>query len=189
MTMAKDEPPAKPTISASAPPPASAASPAPLQAPAILPGAPVEPRSSVFSHRALKQFGLFFAGASFLALSTLITRRAIVRKRIATIPMFYTPSNSPVHKMDSDGPLMALEALNLATINTVSFAVMMIGGVGWALDISNIDDLRKMARRHIGPAGGKTDEEAEKELEEWVARVLLRSSEKEKEAQSSGEKG
>ncbi|KAI1632327.1 hypothetical protein F4809DRAFT_653351 [Biscogniauxia mediterranea] len=189
MTMAKDEPPAKPTPSVSVPPPASAASPAPFQAPAILPGAPVEPRSSVFSHRSLKQFGLFFAGASFLALSTLITRRAIVRKRIATIPMFYTPSNSPVHKMDSDGPLMALEALNLATINIASFAVMMTGGLGWAFDISNIDDLRKMARRHIGPAGGKTDEEAEKELEEWVARVLLRSSEKEKEAQSSGEKG
>ncbi|KAI5922309.1 hypothetical protein F4810DRAFT_291794 [Camillea tinctor] len=179
MTMAKDEP--------------SAAKPSPTTP---LPLDQEPPRPSVFSQRSLKQLSIFFAGAGFLSLSTLITRRAIVRKRIATIPKFYTQSNMPVHKMDSDGPFMAMEALNLATLNIVSFAIMATGGVGWAFDISNIDDLRRKARRHIGPAGGKTDEEAEREIEEWVAKVILRSQEKEKgkeetkkETQSSGEKG
>ncbi|KAJ8125645.1 hypothetical protein O1611_g7991 [Lasiodiplodia mahajangana] len=83
--------------------------------------------------------------------------------------------------MSSDSSLIALEALNLATLNVVGFAIMMIGGVSWAFDISNIDDLRRMARKHIGPSGGRTDEEAEQEIEEWVAKVLLRK-EKQQEA-------
>ncbi|KAI1363326.1 hypothetical protein F5Y08DRAFT_242769 [Xylaria arbuscula] len=138
-----------------------------------------ENRPSVFSQRSLKQLGLFFAGAGFLSLATLITRRSIGRKRIATVPKFYTQSNRPVDKIGSDSSLIALEALNLATLNVVGFGIMMTGGVSWAFDISSIDDLRRMARRHIGPSGGRTDEEAEREVEEWVAKVLLRKEKQE----------
>ncbi|OTA87524.1 hypothetical protein M434DRAFT_59890, partial [Hypoxylon sp. CO27-5] len=138
--------------------------------------------------RSLKQLGLFFAGGGFLALSTLMTRRAITRKHMATIPQFYQPSNRPVSKIQSDSSLIALEALNLATLNVMGFGIMMTGGLAWAFDISSIDDLRRMARRHIGPPGGRTDEEAEREIEEWVAKVLLRKEQKEKETQSPSEK-
>jgi hypothetical protein len=73
------------------------------------------------------------------------------------------------------GPLMAIEALNLATLNVISFAVMFVGGMSFAFDISSIDELRAKARQVIGgAAGGRTDEEAEREVEEWVARVLAR---------------
>ncbi|KAI0904498.1 hypothetical protein F4823DRAFT_205557 [Ustulina deusta] len=133
-----------------------------------------EPRPSILSQRSLKQLGLFFAGAGFLSLATLITRRSVARKTMATLPKFYTPSNRPVSKIGSDSSLIALEALNLATLNVAGFAVMMTGGVSWAFDISSIDDLRGMARKHIGPSGGRTDEEAERELEEWVAKIMLR---------------
>ncbi|KAI1392575.1 uncharacterized protein F4822DRAFT_132977 [Hypoxylon trugodes] len=143
---------------------------------------PPEPRPSIFSQRSLKQLGLFFAGAGFLTLSTLITRRAVVRKRIATIPKFYNQSNRTVDKMQSDSSLIALEALNLATLNVMGFGIMVTGGLSWAFDVSNIDDLRRMARGHIGPDGGRTDEEAEREVEEWVAKVLLRKEPKEQEA-------
>ncbi|KAI1123906.1 hypothetical protein F5Y10DRAFT_41460 [Nemania abortiva] len=145
------------------------------------PPPPPETRPSIFSQRSLKQLGLFFAGAGFLSLATLITRRSVARKHIATLPRFYTQSNRPVDKIGSDSSLIALEALNLATLNVVGFAIMMTGGVSWAFDISNIDDLRRMARKHIGPSGGRTDEEAEQEIEEWVAKVLLRK-EKQQEA-------
>lgn len=93
---------------------------------------------------------------------------------MATLPRFYTPSNRPVNKIGSDSSLIALEALNLATLNVLGFAIMMTGGVSWAFDISSIDDLRGMARKHIGPSGGRTDEEAEQEIEEWIAKVMLR---------------
>lgn len=141
-----------------------------------------ETRPSVLSQRSLKQLGLFWAGAGFLSLATLITRRSVARKTLSTIPKFYTPSNRPVTTIGSDSSLIALEALNLATLNVVGFAVMMTGGFSWALDVSNIDDLRQMARKHIGPAGGRTDEEAEREVEEWVAKVLLRKEKREEAA-------
>ena len=141
-----------------------------------------ETRPSVLSQRSLKQLSLFFAGAGFLSLATLITRRSIARKQMATLPKFYTQSNRPVNKIGSDSSLIALEALNLATLNVLGFGIMMTGGVSWAFDISSIDDLRRMARKHIGPAGGRTDEEAEREVEEWVAKVLLRKEKQEQAA-------
>ncbi|KAI1738104.1 hypothetical protein F4680DRAFT_190348 [Xylaria scruposa] len=141
-----------------------------------------ETRPSVLSQRSLKQLGMFFAGAGFLSLATLITRRSVAKKMKATIPKFYTQSNRPVNKIGSDSSLIALEALNLATLNVVGFAIMMTGGVSWAFDVSSIDDLRRMARKHIGPPGGKTDEEAEREVEEWVAKVLLRKEKHEEAA-------
>ncbi|KAI0111005.1 hypothetical protein F4776DRAFT_356297 [Hypoxylon sp. NC0597] len=178
MTMAKDREPSpeKPLETTQAPQPLQTTIP------------PPEPRPPVLSQRSLKQLGLFFAGGGFLALSTLITRRAIARKHMATIPQFYQPSNRPVSKMQSDSSLIALEALNLATLNVMGFGIMITGGLAWAFDISSIDDLRRMARRHIGPPGGQTDEEAEREVEEWVAKVLLRKEHKEKETQSPSEK-
>ncbi|KAI1162902.1 hypothetical protein F5B18DRAFT_356321 [Nemania serpens] len=163
----------QPSRSDPIPPTPVAPSSPPLSAP--LP----DTRPSVLSQRSLKQLGLFFAGAGFLSLATLITRRSVARKQLVTLPKFYVQSNRPVSKIDSDGPLIALEALNLATLNVLGFAVMMTGGVSWAFDISNIDDLRRMARKQIGPSGARTDEESEREIEEWIAKVLLRKDKEE----------
>ncbi|KAI0162096.1 hypothetical protein GGR57DRAFT_311077 [Xylariaceae sp. FL1272] len=152
-----------------------------------LPPPPPEPVPSVLSPRSLKQLGLFFGGAGFLFLSTMITRRSVARKVQATIPRFYHQSNHAVKKMDGDSSLIALEALNLATLNVLGFGIMMTGGAAWAFDISSVDDLRRRARKHIGGVGGRTDEEAEQEIEEWVAKVLLRKEKKE-EASSTRQK-
>ncbi|RWA07379.1 hypothetical protein EKO27_g7719 [Xylaria grammica] len=184
MTMPKDSesasnPPAQPRFEPSLDPIPRTASTA-----SSSPPPPLSETRSVLSQRSLKQLGLFFAGASFLSLATLVTRRSVARKHMATLPKFYTQSNRPVNKIGSDSSLIALEALNLATLNVVGFAIMMTGGVSWAFDISSIDDLRGMARKHIGPSGGRTDEEAERELEEWVAKVLLRK-EKQQEVEAS----
>lgn len=152
--------------------------PSPPSPPTTTAPIPAQPRPSLLSGRSLKQLGLFFAGAGFLSLATLITRRSIVRKQLATIPKYFYQSNRPSDKIGSDSSLIALEALNLATLNVVGFGIMMTGGVSWALDISSIDDLRAFARRHIGPAGGKTDEDAEREIEEWVAKILSSRNDK-----------
>ncbi|KAK5635774.1 hypothetical protein RRF57_011486 [Xylaria bambusicola] len=164
------QPPKPPQLDPTTQTPVVAASPLP------------ETRPSILSQRSLKQLGLFFAGAGFLSLATFITRRSIARKQIATIPKFYTQSNRPVDNMGSDSSLIALEALNLATLNVLGFGIMMTGGVSWAFNISSIDDLRRLARKHVGPSGGRTDEEAEREVEEWVANVLLRKEKQEQAA-------
>jgi hypothetical protein len=186
MTMANEE--ARP---AETPQPPQAPGPSqPPQAPeSLLTQTPqVAPRTPILSQRSLQQLGLFFAGAGFLALSTLITRRSVARKIAATVPKFYHQSNRPVTKMDGDSSLIALEALNLATLNVMGFGIMATGGLAWAFDVSGLEDLRNLARRHIGPPGGRTDEEAEREVEEWVAKVLLRREEIERESDGQGKR-
>lgn len=76
----------------------------------------------------------------------------------------------------------AFEALNLATLNVISFALMAGGAAGYALDINNLDDMRKFVR--AGLQGGsdvpvKSDEELEQEVTEWVTKVLGDKFEKE----------
>lgn len=109
----------------------------------------------------------------------------MARKLRMTVPKFYTQSNRAVDKMQSDSSLIALEALNLATLNVFGFGIMLTGGMSWAFDISSVDDLRRMARRHLGPTGGQTDEDAERQIEEWVAKVLLRKEQKDEETKPS----
>ncbi|KAI9751890.1 MAG: Potassium channel [Chaenotheca gracillima] len=146
---------------------------------------PEEVRPGLLSHitspRARKQLGIFVAGASFFLFSTIITRRALFRKYKASIPGFYHPSNLP--KANVHGPIEAVEALSLATINVTSAAMMLTGGALWAMDVSSLDDMRKIIRGGLGVDGsGRSETEAEEELEEWLATVLARKDDKERRA-------
>lgn len=189
MTMAKDRD-HSPASSASSASSTQEQSPPPSQSQSLQNTTPPpEPLTPILSQRSLKQLGLFFAGGAFLGLSILITRRAVARKLKATVPDFYQQSNRPVKNIQSDNSLIAVEALNLATLNVMGFGIMATGGLAWAFDISSVDDLRRKARRHIGTAaGGYTDEESEREIEEWVASVLLRKDKKERDANSPPKK-
>lgn len=67
----------------------------------------------------------------------------------------------------------AFEALNLATINVFSFGMLTTGAVMYALDVNGLEDMRRMMRGGLeGTATGKSDEELENEVTEWVASVL-----------------
>jgi len=68
----------------------------------------------------------------------------------------------------------AFEALNIATINVFSVGMMATGGLLWALDISSLDDMKRKVRTNIGVDPNRTDQDAEKEIEEWFASVLAR---------------
>lgn len=123
----------------------------------------------------MSQLGLFFAGAGFCLVSTMVTRRAVVRKQIAALPKFYSPSHAPAGQQGNpEGSLIAVEALGLATLNVLSFGIMATGGLSWAFDVSSVEDLREKARRTIQGEAGQTNEEAEREFEEWAARVLTK---------------
>lgn len=130
--------------------------------------------------RGAKQLGLFFAGAGFLTASALIARRAVARKMVDSIPKFYHPSHHGPRppprgpKEKSDDQLVAVEALGLATLNVFSFGVMMTGGLMFAFDISNVEELRRKARRSLYGTNGVVDEAAEQQVEEWIADVLSR---------------
>ncbi|KAL2055102.1 hypothetical protein ABVK25_004440 [Lepraria finkii] len=139
-----------------------------------------EPSRSITSPRSRKQLTLFLAGASFLTISGLITRRQLARRHLSTIPRFYHPSTRPPTTPVS-GAFEAFEALNLATINVTSFMMMITGGLLWAFDISSLEDIRSKVRGDWGVDGsGRTEGDVEEEFEEWVAGILKRKEDKEK---------
>lgn len=155
---------------------APAGSPAPTRPTNPPPRSPTDPR-------ALRQLGLFAAGSAFMLASIAVTRRSIARKKIASVPSFYQPNHRiPAKAGDSlrggesdvsvQGGFIALEALGLATLNTVSFAVMAAGGVSYAFDISSVEDLRRYARVRMYGVEGRQDEQAEKEMEEWAVKIM-----------------
>lgn len=67
----------------------------------------------------------------------------------------------------------AIEALNIATINVASLAIMITGGLMWGFDISGVEELRVRLREGLGLAG-EGERNAEEEFEEWLASTLAR---------------
>lgn len=128
--------------------------------------------------RSAKQLGLFFAGATFLTASALISRRAVNRKMVASYPKLFQPSHHGPRppprgpKEKGDDQLVAVEALGLATLNVMSFGVMLTGGLMFAFDISNVEELRMKARRSLYGPNGVVDEAAEQQVEDWIVDVL-----------------
>jgi hypothetical protein len=75
----------------------------------------------------------------------------------------------------------AVEALNIATVNVLSLAMMSAGGMMWYFDINSMDDARRKLRGGLGVDGtGRDEKQAEEEFEEWMATTLSRKEAKEK---------
>jgi hypothetical protein len=139
-----------------------------------------QPQSRLDQNRNAVVFG---AGAAFFALSLLITRRSFARRRLAANPAFYTdaPANVQHQARNVSGAMEAVEALNIATINVLSLAMMSTGGLVWYFDIKSMDDARRKLRGGLGVDGsGRDEKQAEEEFEEWMATVLSRKDAKEK---------
>ena len=141
---------------------------------------PLREHTPLLSRRSFRQFGLFLGGCGFVSLSVLLSRRAIRRHTLRS-QLKYFQSNiyslippkdgSPAIENAKD-PMVAFEALNLATVNVFSFAIMVAGGLSWSLDISTLDDLKHMAQRTLHRQVGNIDEESEQEVTEWFAKTL-----------------
>ena len=136
------------------------------------------------SARSRKQFLLLAAGSTFVVLSTSLTRRSLVHRRLATIPKFYGQNNHP--SPNFNGPSEAVAALNIATLNVAAVSMMLVGGTLWAADISSMDEMRKKIRGGLGVDGG-TEKDAEEEFEEWLATVLERKEDKERRKEEMGQ--
>lgn len=113
----------------------------------------------------------------------LITRRSFARKRLQASPAFYTdaPANVARQAAKTSGAMEAMEALNIATVNVLSVALMASGAAMWYLDINSMSDARRKLRGGLGVDGtGRDETQAEEEFEEWMATVLSRRDSKEK---------
>lgn len=204
-----DDPAASQQPQAQSPPP-------PPPAPSHLPVTSTRPQPRAYppitSERSRRQLGLFFGGATFVLWSVLLTRRRVRTHQLrGQLPYFYynhhfsplggpsiatTPRSAALLAEEEAGrrdPFVAFEALQLATLNVMSAAIMVAGGVAWALDISTVDDLRARARRSIDEAADMgLDPEAEKQVAEWMAKTLGLDVEAEKqkeEAEAKEERG
>ncbi|KNG47306.1 hypothetical protein DDE82_000916 [Stemphylium lycopersici] len=101
----------------------------------------------VTSPRSLRQLSIYFLGSACLLASTAITRKAIWRRQLRTMPKFYEANTNP-HEYFS--PFSdACQALNLATINCVSVGIMALGGAMWTFDIANLKEARAVLRRRL----------------------------------------
>jgi len=92
-----------------------------------------------------------------------------------------TAADSIAAEAQANGPILAVEALTVATMNVVSWAVMVAGGALWAFDVSTMEDARRVVRGGLGVDGtGRTEREAEEEMEEWLATVITRKEDRER---------
>ncbi|KAI9826446.1 MAG: hypothetical protein M1826_006655 [Phylliscum demangeonii] len=142
-------------------------------------------REHFFTPRARRQLTLFFGGACFMAGASLITRRALQRRYRLVRPSFYQPSHAAASSFTApaaiDGPMEAFEALNIATVYLLSTSFMLTTGTLWALDISTLDELRRVLRAGMGVDDDPARlADADRQIEEWVAGVLARKGEREK---------
>ncbi|THY38508.1 hypothetical protein D6C99_09056 [Aureobasidium pullulans] len=117
--------------------------------------------------RAVRQLSLFFAGATFFGLSLVVTRRAVARKLLASAPKQFTPSN--FQPKDVNGGVEAAQAFALATLNVTSAAMMATGGMMYALDVTDTEDMRSKFRKAWGFE--RTPEEEAERDEEMEAMV------------------
>ena len=108
---------------------------------------------------------------------------------MAIVPAhFHSNQHPPVNP--PSGPMEALEALNLATLNITAAALTLIGGTLFALDVCTVEELRRRFRGEDGLGGDllgeewrelkKKEKEAEEEFEEWMVSVLARKEVKER---------
>lgn len=102
------------------------------------------------------------------------------RRQISSILPFYT--SQPYHNPQIPSALEAFEALNIATINVFSYAMLFSGAVLWKLDVNSVEDLRAHFRKYTGLAGGEgvsgdvgsqqAEEEFERDVAVWASKLL-----------------
>ncbi|KAF5704175.1 hypothetical protein FMUND_12647 [Fusarium mundagurra] len=121
--------------------------------------------------RSIRQFGLLLTGAGFLAASVAVSRRSVLRMRHDLFPKFYTCNRHQVKFDSGDRSLLAVQALGLATLNVMSFGVMLVGGISWAFDLSSIEELRQRTQA-VTRRPGMVSPEDEKAMEELIEGLM-----------------
>lgn len=142
---------------------------------------PIIPQRVDAATRHRRQNALFYGGLGFTFLSLFLTRRSVSRKHIsaakfaqeaAAKPKDPNVPETPIN-MRGEGSLDGAEALFLATINLFAFSMAGIGAFMKWFDIGDVEDLRDNMRKNMGYDVFGGNDEADKELEAWVASVMI----------------
>lgn len=83
---------------------------------------------------------------------------------------------------------MAVQALSLATLNVMSFGIMLTGGVAWAFDLCDVRELRERTQTALRRPGNFSEED-EKEMENVMGSILDRLGMQQPEPSGKEEKG
>ena len=158
----------KPPAEQTAPsPPAAASRPPPVATPPQqIVRSPSDPTA-----RNIRELGLLFAGFGFMAASIAVTRRSVIRRKIESFPRFYSSNMASLAMESGERSFMAVQALGLATVNVMSFGIMLTGGISWAFDLCNMSELRERTQRALRTPGAFSEED-EKELERMMGGIL-----------------
>lgn len=172
------------TISPPPPPPQTTSS-APSQRHRLPPAAPSPvidtSRTAHLSslQRHTSQLSLLLLGGSFMAASVFVTRRAVLRRQLESIPRFfhasYLPPGHPHIALDGgERSTLAAQALGLATLNVAAFGVLLTGGMAWAFDLCSVAELQARTQMRRDAAGGEMGEEEEREVDNMVMGLMER---------------
>jgi hypothetical protein len=88
-----------------------------------------------------------------------------------SFPKFYSSNRNPVKVDAGERSLLAAQALGLATLNVMSFGVMLVGGISWAFDLSSVAELRERTQAAVRRPGS-VDPEDEKAMEELMEDLM-----------------
>ena len=88
-----------------------------------------------------------------------------------SFPKFYSSNRAPAKIDSAERSLLAVQALGLATLNVMSFGVMLIGGISWAFDLSSIAELRERTQAAVRRPGSVNPED-EKAMEELMDELM-----------------
>lgn len=140
-----------------------------------------------WSPRSRHQLGIFGAGASFVFLSALLTRRSIYRRYKVTRPPFFHGNMTSL--LEINGGLEALDALGIATINVFSYSIMWGGGLFWAFDISNLRELKQRIKMplKLEEQAPVVPSEVDDAVSSWPAAALVMHEEETRKGSSRRE--
>ncbi|KAK6714154.1 hypothetical protein SNK04_005107 [Fusarium graminearum] len=130
---------------------------------------PAHPQSTW--ERSIRQMGLLLTGAGFLAASVAVSRRSVLRMRKDSLPKFYSSNQNPIKVDMGERSFLAAQALGLATLNVMSFGVMLVGGISWAFDLASIAELRERTQAAVRRPGSVNPED-EKAMEELMEELM-----------------
>lgn len=135
--------------------------------------------------RNAKQFGFFLAGTGFMAASVLVTRRAVIRRLRESRPKFYVSNRHIPKDLGDDKQLLALHAFSLATLNVMSFGVMLVGGISWAFNLSSVEELRQrtkesLQRQSIVPRNPEDEKMLEEMMDDLLSKLGMQKPAEEK---------
>ena len=106
-----------------------------------------------------------------MAASIAVARRSVLRRQLESFPKFYS-SNRASGSVDSgERSLMAVQALGLATLNVMSFGILLTGGLAYAFDLCNLSELRARTRIALQRPGNFTPED-EQEMEKMMGSIM-----------------